>query len=161
VEHVSKAFFRMTHKNTQSLFPTLTASNKLLLHFRFITHSFVTSLSSYIFDTAISGNFDAFLALLNEHDFSDVFSLADAHSTVLDSILSACLLRSGQKPVGDLLRGALEQVLELGVLAGDLKRRRLEEYQAAPLLDDMYASFRAKMSTLVRILFLEIIPGTH
>jgi hypothetical protein len=68
---------------------------------------------------------------------------------MLDNILSSCLLRSGQKAVGDLLRGVLELVLELGILAGDLKRGRLEEYQAAPLLEDLYATFRGKMSTLV------------
>ncbi|KIM78944.1 hypothetical protein PILCRDRAFT_10863, partial [Piloderma croceum F 1598] len=163
VEHVSKAFFRMTRKNTEPLFPTLTSSNRLLLHFRFITHSFVTSLSSHVFDTAIRGNFDAFLSRLtpgtshslekgNEYGFSDVFALADAHSIILDNILSSCLLRSGQKAVGDLLRGVLELVLELGILAGDLKRGRLEEYQAAPLLEDLYATFRGKMSTLTKVL---------
>jgi hypothetical protein len=68
---------------------------------------------------------------------------------MLDNMLSACLLRSGQKAAGDLLRGALELVLELGVLAGELERERLEEYQAAPLLEDLYATFRIKMSTLV------------
>lgn len=160
VEHVSKAFFRMTRKNTAPLFPTLTSSNKLLLHFRFVTHSFVTSLVAYVFDTAIGGNFDAFLARLshrtsqtsdkeNNPGFADVFALANAHSAVLDHILSACLLRSGQKAVGDLLRGTLEIVLELGILAGDLKRGRLEEYRAAPLLEGLYDKFRNKMSTLV------------
>jgi hypothetical protein len=150
----------MAHKNTEPLFPTLSHSSKLFLHFRFVAHSFVTSLSSYIFDMAIGGNFDAFLARLSpkiphppdkeyKYGFSDVFALADAHSVVLDNILSACLLRSGQKAVGDLLRGSLELVLELGILAGELKRGHLEEYQAAPLLDDLYAAFRGKMSTLV------------
>jgi len=163
VEHVSKAFLRMTRKHTDRLFPTLTSSNKLLLHFRFITHSFVTSLSSYIFDTAIGGNFDAFLARLclgtshpldkaSKYGFSDVFALADAHSAVLDDILSACLLRSGQRAVADLLRAVLELVLELGVLAGELKRGRLEEYQAAPLLEDLYGAFRSKVSTLTKVL---------
>lgn len=162
VEHVTKAFFRMARRNTEQLFPTLTSSNKLLLHFGFIAHSFVTSLSSYVFDTAVGGNFDAFLTRLSQGTshtqndesrmgFSDVFALADTHSIVLDNILSACLLRSGQRAVGDLLRGALELVLELGILAGDRKRGRLEEYQAAPLLEDLYNSFRSKMSTLVSI----------
>lgn len=112
---------------------------------------------------AIRGNFDAFLARLSpeiphsqdkecKYSFSDVFALADAHSVMLDNILSACLLRSGQKALGDLLRGSLELVLELGILAGELKRGRLEEYQAAPLLDDLYAAFRGKMSTLVCVI---------
>lgn len=78
-----------------------------------------------------------------------MFALASTHSTVLDNMLSACLLRSGQKAVGDLLRGALELVLQLGILAGDLKRGRIEEYQAAPQLEDLYVKFRGKMSTLV------------
>lgn len=153
VEHVSKALYRMTCKSTKLLFPTLTSSNKLLLHLRFIAHSFLTALSSYVFDTAIAGNFDAFRARLShpqpDTEFSDVFAVTDAHSVVLDNILSACLLRSGQKAVGDLLRGTLEVVLELGVLVGERQRGRMEEYQAAPLLDDLYASFRRKMSTLV------------
>ena len=158
VEHVSKALYRMTSKSTELLFPTLTSSNKLLLHFRFIAHSFLTALSSYIFDTAIGGNFDTFRARLShpqpDTEFSDVFAVTDAHSDVLDNILSACLLRSGQKAVGDLLRGTLEIVLQLGVLAGERQRGRLEEYQAAPLLDDLYANFRRKMSTLVTVSLL-------
>jgi hypothetical protein len=93
----------------------------------------------------------------NEYSFSDIFALANAHSAVLDNILSACLLRSGQKAVGDLLRGVLELVLELGVLAGELKRGRLEEYQAAPLLEDLYAAFRSKMSTLVCVPSLTLV----
>lgn len=161
MEHVSKALFRITRKKSDLPFQTLTSSNKLLLHFRFIAHSFVTSLSTYVFDTAIGGNFDAFLARLslgasrvsnqeNERGFSDVFQLANAHSSVLDSILSACLLRSGQRAVGDLLRVALEIVLEFGIFAGELQRGRIEEYRAAPLLEDMYNNFRVKISTLVR-----------
>ena len=174
VEHVSKSFFRMTRNYKKPLFLTLTASNKLLLHFRFITHSFVTALSSYVFDTAIGGNFDAFLARLSpplgsshsrdrvcDYAFSDVFALADVHSMVLDNILSACLLRSGQRAVGDLLSGVLELVLELGMLAGELKRGKLEEYEAAPLLEDLYEAFRSRMSTLVCILFyLPLVPWT-
>lgn len=69
---------------------------------------------------------------------------------MLDDILSACLLRSGQKAVGDVLRTCLELVLELAVLAGDRYRGRLEEYQAALLLEDLWEKFRKKMLTLVR-----------
>lgn len=117
---------------------------------------------SYAFDTAIGGNFDAFLYRLSvsrsgdtksevDRGFSDVFELSDAHSIMLDSILSACLLRSGQRAVTDLLQGALEVVLELGILVGELKRGRIEDHLAAPLLEDLYNRFRSKMSTLVRI----------
>ena len=85
----------------------------------------------------------------SDANFSDVFSLVKYHSSVMDNILSASLLRSGQRAAGDLLRGTLETVLELGILAGDLKRGRVEEYQAAPRLADLYSSFRGKMKTLV------------
>jgi hypothetical protein len=155
VENVVRALFRMTR---EPLFPTLASAQKLFLHFRFIVQSFVNSLSEYIFDTAIAGNFDAFLSRLSpsiqrhvsDAGFSDVFSLAAYHSAVMDDILSACLLRSGQRAVGDLLRGALELVLEFGILAGELKRGNVQEYQAAPQLEHLFHRFRGKMKTLVR-----------
>jgi hypothetical protein len=77
----------------------------------------VSGLSGYVFDSAIRGNFDPFLSQLasspSTHDtrppnFSDVFELAQCHSALLNDILSACLLRSGQKGVGDLLRHSME-----------------------------------------------------
>ena len=151
------------------MFPTLTKSRKLLLHFRFISQAFVSSLSGYIFDTAICGNFDPFLARLSCGDsglstssspnekrtfeFADVFELAQCHSVLLDDILNACLLRSGQKGVGDLLRQSLELVLEFTIVVGELHRGRLEEYQAAPLIEDLFQRFRTKMATFVRIFF--------
>ena len=166
VESALKSLFRMsTHRSTSNfLFPTLTKSRKLLLHFRFISQAFVSSLSGYIFDTAIGGNFDPFLARLsssgdsglpmsspNEQtfEFSDVFELAQCHSALLDDILSACLLRSGQKGVGDLLRHSLELVLEFTIVVSELHRGRLEEYQAAPLVEDLFQRFRTKMITFV------------
>jgi hypothetical protein len=152
----------MTRKESKPLFPTLTSSNKLLIYFQFIARAFVTSLTGYVFDTAIRGNFDTFLAKLSpgshssadEASFSDVFALAHAHSAVLDDILFACLLRSGQRAVGDLLRGALAVILDFGILAGELKTGRLEEYHAAPLLEDYFRDFRGKMTTLVRFRLL-------
>jgi len=141
----------MTCKDS-TLFPTLTSSNKLLLHFRFVLHSFVTSLTGYIVDTAIRGNFDVFLMRLSQDNpgFSDVFSLAKAHATVMDNILYACLLRSGQRSVGDVLRGALDIVLDFGILAGELYEGSVEEYQAASLLESQFQKFCVKMKTLVR-----------
>jgi len=138
------------------LFPTSSQSRKLLTHFRFVAHSFVTTLSAYVFDVAIGGNFDAFLSRVSacrlgaNSEFSDVFSLAEAHSAVLDDILSACLLRSGQRAAGDLLHGSLELVLRLCVMIGDLKDGRLQEHEATSALVDLFAAFRDKMSSLVR-----------
>ena len=149
------ATYRITRRHSAPLFPTLTPSNKLLLHARFVAHAFVSALSSYIYDRAIGLRFDDFLSQLTSspaaqaHTFADVFALAERHSTVLDDILSACLLRSGQKAVGDILSTCLELVLELAILAGDRYQGRLEEYQAAPLLEDIWEKFRKKMRTLV------------
>lgn len=130
-------------------------------HFRFVAHSFVTTLSRYVFDTAIGGNFDPFLARLapgsspTTHDgrpygFSDVFALAASHSVLLDDILSACLLRSGQRAVGELLRSSLELVLEFTIVVGELHRGQMQEYQAAQLLQDISHKFFTKMTTFVR-----------
>ncbi|KAH9855199.1 hypothetical protein C2E23DRAFT_814873 [Lenzites betulinus] len=84
--------------------------------------------------------------------FADVFGLAEHHARVLDDVLSSCLLRSGQKAVGDLLRQCMELVLELGVLAGERKDGRMEEYEAAPALEDLWARFRTKMTMFVKVL---------
>ena len=172
-----RTLFRLTRHPSAPLFPTLTPSNKLLLHFRFVAHGFVMALSSYVYDVAIGGNMDSLLSRLasaagaagvepsldkstastyggskdeKEHEtFADVFSLGEYHSRVLDDVLSSCLLRSGQKAVGDILRQCMELVLELGVLAGELKDGNLEEYEAAPLLEDLWGRFKAKMGTFV------------
>nr|VWO98382.1 Uncharacterized protein [Ganoderma boninense] len=138
------------------------------------------AVSSYVYDVAIGSNMDTLLARLaaaaspeltistssgsNDPNarslhseagagtFADVFSLGEYHSRVLDDVLSSCLLRSGQKAVGDILRQCMECVLELGVLAGELKDGNLEEYEAAPLLEDLWARFRTKMTMFVKVL---------
>ena len=140
------------------------------------------AVSSYVYDVAIGSNMDTLLARLaaaaspeltistssgnNDPNarslhseaaagtFADVFSLGEYHSRVLDDVLSSCLLRSGQKAVGDILRQCMECVLELGVLAGELKDGNLEEYEAAPLLEDLWARFRTKMTMFVSGLHL-------
>lgn len=154
-----KALFRMSQDTTSPLFETLAPSRRLFLYFRFIANSFVDSFSSYVYDTAIGGNFDAFVYNLTspadrEKDnilpiFSDVFALADYHSKVMDDILGACLLRSSQKAVGDLLRGALEVILEFGIVMSDLRSGQLQEYEAAGPLEDLFSTFRRKMILLV------------
>ena len=152
----------MTQQDPSSapLFETLSASRRLFYYFRFIASSFVTALSSYVYDVAIGGNFDAFLNSLASPlergsnstlpVFSDVFALADHHSKVMDDILSTCLLRSNQKAVGDLLRGALQIILEFGILMSDLRGGRMQEYEAAAPLEDLFSAYRRKMVNLVR-----------
>ena len=63
--------------------------------------------------------------------FADVFELADAHSDMMDDVLSACLLRSNQWMAGDALQGCTELALELCVLAG-LVARQLSWAHSSP-----------------------------
>ena len=151
----------MSSPGSDPLFQTITPSQKLFEHFRFMTSSFVSTLSSYVYDTAIGGNFDAFLFKLDNTSqqnkgrglpsFSSVFSLAEEHSKLMDDVLSACLMRSAQKPVGDLLRSVLDVILEFGILMSDLSQGQIQEYHATGPLEDLYSSFRKKMITLVRV----------
>ncbi|KAI9442428.1 Spc98 family-domain-containing protein [Lactarius indigo] len=147
VQNALAALFRMTRGGP--LFPTLTSVNNLLLRFRFAAQSFVSVLASHVPNVAVRGNVDPFLARLTPGTFTDVFELADAHSDVMDDVLSACLLRSNQRTAGEALRGCMELVLDLCVLAGERRRSRIEEYAAVPALETLYASFVEKMNTLV------------
>lgn len=164
MESALKSVFRISRGKGDPTFQNLPQQRKLFLHFRFIAQSFVASLSSYVFDTAIGGNFDPFLDRLSPKSsapdsneirdtgtlrFTDVFELANAHSNLLDDILSACLLRTGQKQVSELLRHSMELVLEFCIVVGELHRKRIEEYSAAPVIEDLYTRFRGKMVTLV------------
>ncbi|KXN90824.1 hypothetical protein AN958_03478 [Leucoagaricus sp. SymC.cos] len=162
VEHALHAVQRMIRSMEAPIFPTLAQARKQTLHFRFIAQSFMDALSGYVFDTVIGGNFDPFLSeLLPRRDedgtpqhrrFSDIFELAQRHSSLLDDILSACLMRSGQRAAGDLLRQTIEIVLEFAVVIGELRRGRSQEYEAAPMVQDLYEKFRAKMTTLTKVL---------
>lgn len=153
--------FRLTCAPSHSLFKTLSNSNRLLWHFRFVAFSFINTLSTYFYDVAIQGNFNSLLARIaicreseawnNPREFQDVFALAQCHSLVLDDILGACLLRSSQKLASDALRGAMQIVLKFCILVGDLKDAQLEPRQAAATLESLYGNFREKVSTLVSL----------
>lgn len=151
----------MTRDIEHPLFPTLAKANKLFLHFQFVAQNFVTAVSSYVYDIAIGSTFDAFLATISadrkddppgtvdSSEFSDVFSLAERHSAVLDVILGSCLLRSSQRAVGDLLRSSLEMVLDLALLMADLKQGTYQEYQASEALEQLFNRFRSRVIMLV------------
>ncbi|CAK5281391.1 unnamed protein product [Mycena citricolor] len=158
VEHAIAAVFRMTRLPARPIFQTLVKPHRVLLHFRFIAHKFVSCISAYVFDTAIRGNLDPFLARLSpdypqaKRGFGDVFALARMHSSLLDDVLSACLLRSAQRMAGDLLRQALQLVLDFAVLVGERCTGRLEEYQAEPELIALANAFRSKVNALIQAL---------
>ena len=43
---------------------------------------------------------------------------------------------------------------KLGVLAGEMRDGNLEEYEAAPMLEELWDKFRAKMTTFVSVIRL-------
>lgn len=154
VENVVRMLYRLSRSHKRPLFNTLAKSNTLFMHFRFLAHTFVSQLCSYVYDTAIRRHFDSLLLEVSitegaRQRFSDVFELARYHSDVLDNILIACLLRSRQKAAGDALRTCLETVMELGILAGELSRGRVEEHQAKSTLEELYSAFKRRVSRLV------------
>ncbi|KAF9268640.1 hypothetical protein L218DRAFT_969958 [Marasmius fiardii PR-910] len=155
VENATAAVFRMTRNPATPLFQTLVGSRKLLMHFRFISQQFVSSLSGYIYDTAISGNYGPFLNKLRPDEqapFPDVFSLAEAHSDMMDDILAACLMRTSQRVAGSHLRECLNIILKFAIVVGELHRGRLKEYEASVVMEDLFNRFRKRMTSLVKAL---------
>ncbi|EIW82999.1 hypothetical protein CONPUDRAFT_164016 [Coniophora puteana RWD-64-598 SS2] len=160
VEAAIRYTYRLTRNSQAPVFPTFSKSNKLLSHFRFVAHSFISNLSTYVMGTAIGANYDVFLRQLDlssrsaeeaeKHGFRDVFMLADRHSALLDDILSACLLRSGQRAVGNLLRNGIEIVLEFTMLLNDMSCGSLKEYEATHQLEQLYGRFKSKMAQMTR-----------
>jgi len=80
-----------------------------LLWFHFLAQSVISAIASHVPDVVVRCNVDPFLARLSTPvTFADVFELADAHSDMMDDVLSACLLHSNQLTAGDALRGCME-----------------------------------------------------
>ncbi|KAI9509181.1 hypothetical protein F5148DRAFT_1283248 [Russula earlei] len=131
VQNALAALFRMSRESP--LFPTLTSANDATAAVP------ILGAVVHIYDHVT-------------RTFTDVFELADAHSDMMDDVLSACLLRSSQRTAGDALRGCMEIALELCVLAGERRRGRIEEYAAVPLLETLHASFVERMNILIKTL---------
>jgi hypothetical protein len=45
----------------------------------------------------------------------------------------------------------MEMVLEFIIVVGDLQRSRIEEYQASPMIEELYKRFGVKMTMLVSL----------
>lgn len=159
VENVMRIIFRLTRTSSDAIFPYNSRAQNILIHFRFAAQSFMMSFTSYVYDTAIGGNFDAFLARISsaesspdlaaENYFSDVFSLMQRHSRVMDDILSACLLRSVQKAVREILEAVLGSIVEFGVLVGNVKNGHVKAAEAALKVEELFDLFKEKRNLLV------------
>ena len=167
METVSRSLFHSVHQTTldEELFKSKPQARRLLLRFRFQTHSFVSALTSYIFDSAIGTHFNAFMRRLDsvvqqirshsrqEHeDFPsvpDVFELMNDHSTVLDKILGACMLRTQQHAIAEVVTDILSNILDLGTLVGDMKRGIVDDAIGEARVKKLYYTFERKMFTFV------------
>ncbi|KAI6046192.1 Spc98 family-domain-containing protein [Pisolithus marmoratus] len=162
VEAAIRSVYRLTRLPPRHSPSNFSLCGKIIWQFRFAAHSFVSALLTYIYDVAIGGNFDAFLsqiATCRDHmhsnkspEFRDVFGLSEFHSSVLDDILSACLLRSSQRTAGDILRGAMELVLEFCVFVTDPDIVQSEEYEINFVIRTLYTAFRKKVVALLEAL---------
>lgn len=115
---------------------------------------------TYVFDSVIGGNFDAYLRRISElrntvaaedfpirseQEFTSVFALRDSHSELLDRILRGCLLRTPQRVAGDALQELLQLILRLGVLVTNLRRGTVREAAGAEELSELYGLFQTQM----------------
>ena len=176
METVSRGLFHSVHQTRldEGLFPSTPQARRLLLRFRFQTHSFVSALTSYIFDSAIGTHFNAFMRRLgsvvqqirshscqereDDEGFPsvlDVFELMNDHSKVLDRILGACMLRTQQRAIAEVVTEILSTILDLGTLIGDMKRGIVDDSTGEAKVKKLYFVFERKMFTFVRLFSIQ------
>lgn len=144
-------------KALQVLLSDSRATLQLFLHFKFLAKLFITGLSNYIYTHAIGAIYDRFLAdLAKEYTFAediktftDVDALMQHHSAILDNILVACLLRSGQKSIAKYLHNVMEIILEFGLLIDEYQMQKISKPDMTVKLEELFNLFHIKMNTLV------------
>ena len=177
METVSRGLFHSVQQTTpgEDLFKAKPQTHRLLLRFRFQTHSFVSALTSYIFDSAIGAHFNAFMRRLEsvvqqvrlhsrkgrdgDEDFAsvpDAFEFMNDHSKMLDKILGACMLRTQQRAIAEVVTDILSIVLNLGTLVGDMKRGIVDDSTGEARIKKLYHTFERKMFTLVCLLLIPL-----
>ena len=147
------------------LFPTLTNSRKLLLHFRFIYQAFSSNLFSMLpsvatlipfwpdYLVAIRPHLLLMNELLNLLTSLNLLSVILSSKTISSMLVCWGLVKKVYEISCDIV---LNLAFEFTIVVGELHRGRLEEYQAAPLtgIEDLFQRFRTKMATFVRFFFL-------
>jgi hypothetical protein len=106
-------------------------------------------LSAYIADSAVRAHIDPLLRVDALRTAPDVFALAARHAHALDALLTDCLLRSGQRSASARLLGCMESVLRLGLFAVRVRSGELQEYQAVPILDQMWVDWSEQHASMV------------
>ncbi|TEA20835.1 Spindle pole body component alp6 [Colletotrichum sidae] len=140
-------------------------SEDVTVRFCFEARHFITSLSSYMFDTGIEVPWQAFNSLLEEveldlrsadggADSGPVLSpdrLREHHSQVLDRIMLALLLRKRQQPVLKLLEDIFRVILgfaKYARLKADGRKVRFRNDTAA---QSLYKNFRRNVEVFVTV----------
>lgn len=161
------------------IFITRPASKQRLCLFSFHANSFMHALSTYITDAAIGANYAEFIKRLtrlqhgvqeraspqtqiNDSDgyddtenhgapLSDVFSIMDYHTSVMDRITEACFLKTRHRGVGGMsLVECMDAILRVGKLVVDLRTGRLAEDDGEPKLVKLVDRFGTCLNNLVR-----------
>ena len=83
------------------------------------------------------------------HRFADVFTVEAFHSVTLDKILTACLLKSKHKPIGDILKECMGVVLELGMIVRWMTRDDFSSEEAPRRLIALQGRWHKSMHSLV------------
>ncbi|KAF2658172.1 hypothetical protein K491DRAFT_625122 [Lophiostoma macrostomum CBS 122681] len=131
-------------------------------HFRMEAHHFITTTSSYIFQTGIADHWTAFSSFVSnietqlaEEDeagelgtrvTSGLEALKSAHEQCLDSILFSLLLRRRQKKVMSLLEEIFDQILLFAKITRDDKDDREKQVK------DLYAKLRGKIRVFISVI---------
>ncbi|CAI6334068.1 unnamed protein product [Periconia digitata] len=129
-------------------------------YFRMEAHHFVTTLSTYIFQTGIAEHWDVFSSYigtlerrlseedaaseLGTHVTESLGTLRDAHEKCLDSILFSLLLRNRQRKVMALM----EEIFELILL---FAKRQSPELLVAESAKDLYINLKGKIRVFLGV----------
>ena len=133
--------------------------------FRIEAHHFITSVSSYFFDTGIEATWRVFerkLDQIEERINADDDNIAlgqnegldklrDYHERVLDRIMFALLLRKRQQPVMQLLEGIFTLILQFSKHSRQRALGMTRKAGADDEIRDIYLRFRKKIGVFITV----------
>lgn len=132
--------------------------------FRIEAHHFITSISSYFFDTGIDSTWRIFERKLDQivdrikadDDYitlgqnEGLDHLRDYHEKVLDRIMFALLLRKRQQPVMKLLEEIFTLILQFAKHSRE-RALAVKKEEANEELKEMYTEFRKKVGVFITV----------
>lgn len=139
--------------------------NPLAQRFRIEAHHFITAISQYMMQVAITGNWHTFTNTLSRihqsletHD-AKVFSISEVrelHSRTVDRMTYCCFLKKKQSPILALLYGTFEPVLLFAKISRLYARReqRVWSRMREEMEDNtriLYAQFGKRAGMFVRV----------